>query len=37
MLNDGAVLQAEIEACMRLLGAERIDDLGPKFVSFSSV
>jgi isopentenyl diphosphate isomerase/L-lactate dehydrogenase-like FMN-dependent dehydrogenase len=28
-----AVLQAEIETCMRLLGVEKISDLGPKHVS----
>lgn len=27
------VLQAEIKTCMRLLGAEKVEDLGPKFVS----
>lgn len=28
-----AVLQAEIETCMRLLGVETVKELGPKFVS----
>lgn len=27
------VLKAEMETCMRLLGAKSISDLGPKFVS----
>jgi hypothetical protein len=31
------VLQAEIETCMRLLGVEKVEDLGPKFVSPSPV
>lgn len=31
--NCRAVLQAEIETCMRLLGAASIDQLGPRFVS----
>jgi isopentenyl diphosphate isomerase/L-lactate dehydrogenase-like FMN-dependent dehydrogenase len=29
------VLQAEMETCMRLLGAKNIDELGPRFVSHS--
>lgn len=27
------VLQAEMETCMRLLGAKNIEELGPRFVS----
>lgn len=33
MLTPTAVLQAEIETCMRLLGANSIEELGPRFVS----
>lgn len=33
LLIDFAVLEAEIKTCMRLLGAEKVSDLGPKFVS----
>lgn len=31
----GIVLQAEIETCMRLLGAKNISELGPQFVSLA--
>lgn len=30
-----AVLQAEMQTCMRLLGAKNIDELGPRFVCHS--
>lgn len=33
LLTTYAVLKAETETCMRLLGAEKISDLGPKHVS----
>ena len=29
-----SVLQAEMQTCMKLLGVEKVSDLGPKFVSF---
>lgn len=35
MLIDCTVLKAETETCMRLLGVEKIDQLGPKHVSHS--
>ncbi|PSR73975.1 hypothetical protein BD289DRAFT_487503 [Coniella lustricola] len=33
MLTLDIVLQAEIETCMRLLGAASIDQLGPRFIN----
>lgn len=33
MLNDCVVLKAETETCMRLLGVEKVSELGPKHVS----
>lgn len=37
MLIVNLVLQAEIETCMRLLGVEKVEELGPKFVSLCPV
>jgi hypothetical protein len=31
--NDPIVLKAETETCMRLLGVEKVSQLGPKHVS----
>lgn len=36
MLTSTTVLQAEMETCMRLLGANSIEELGPRFVSLPS-
>jgi hypothetical protein len=33
MLMDVIVLKGEIETCLRLLGVEKISELGPKHVS----
>lgn len=33
MLTEGVVLKGEIETCLRLLGVEKISELGPKHVS----
>ena len=33
--NDLLVLKAEIDTCMRLLGVEKVSELGPKHVSLS--
>ena len=31
--NSTIVLKAEMETCMRLLGVEKVSQLGPKYVS----
>jgi hypothetical protein len=35
MANPFAVLKAETETCMRLLGVGKVSELGPKYVSYS--
>jgi L-lactate dehydrogenase (cytochrome) len=37
MLTCGAVLKAETETCMRLLGVERVDQLGMQYINTRAV